>query len=133
MTIASPTRPALLNGSPEQLIKSVELDGRESPVHWKFDEGASRIETHRVVFVYESESPHLRLTWEWEARAGFGPIGHQIHIQNLSDRKLWLSLRAVLGNPLKGITAATNYQLHFHDHSSRDRGISGGELQVVSR
>jgi hypothetical protein len=35
----------------------------------------------------------MRLTWEWEARAAFGPVEHQIHIQNLSDRELWLPLQ----------------------------------------
>jgi hypothetical protein len=93
VTIASPTRPAWHNGSPEELINSVEINGLKTPVNWQFNKGASRIETHRVAFVYESESPHLRLTWEWEARAGFGPIEHQIHIQNLSDRELWLPLQ----------------------------------------
>jgi hypothetical protein len=29
---------------------------------------------------------------------------------------------------LNGITAASTYQLHFHDHSSRDRRITGRQL-----
>lgn len=93
LTIASPLRPAWHNGSAERLMNSVEIDGRETPVNWQFNQGASRIETHRVAFVYESGSPHLRLTWEWQSRAAFGPIEHQIHIENLSDRELWLPLQ----------------------------------------
>jgi alpha-galactosidase len=93
LTITSRSGCAWYNGSPEALIKSVQVDGHETPIDWKFNEGASRIEAHRIAFVYESESPHLRLTWDWEARAAFGPIEHQIHIQNLSDRELWLPLQ----------------------------------------
>jgi alpha-galactosidase len=93
LTIDSPLRPSWRNDSPEPLIKSVEIDDRETPVNWQFNQGASRIEAHRVAFVYESEAPHLRLTWEWQSRAAFGPIEHQIHIENLSDRELWLPLQ----------------------------------------
>ena len=93
LTISSPRSLAWHNGSPEPLINSVEIDGRETPVNWRFSKGASLIEAHRVAFVYESESPHLRLTWEWRSRAVFGPLEHQIHIENLSDRELWLPLQ----------------------------------------
>jgi hypothetical protein len=93
LTITSRSGSAWYNGSPETLIKSVEVDGHETPIDWKFNEGASRIEARRIGFTYESESPHMRLTWEWEARAAFGPVEHQIHIQNLSDRELWLPLQ----------------------------------------
>jgi hypothetical protein len=93
LTIAYTLRPAWHNVSAEQLIDSVEVDGRETSLTWRFNQGASHIETHRVAFVYESELPHLRLTWEWQSRAAFGPIEHQIHIENLSDHELWLPLQ----------------------------------------
>jgi hypothetical protein len=75
------------------LINSVEVDIQKSAVNWRFNQGASRIEARRVAFVYESESPHLRLTWEWQTPAAFGPIEHHIHVANLSDRELWLALQ----------------------------------------
>ena len=44
----------------------------------------------RVRFVYESQSPHLRLTWEWCVRSSPGPIEHSTRIENLSDTEVWL-------------------------------------------
>lgn len=93
ITIASPGFLHWTNTSPEKLIDSVFIDGNQTAVHWQFDQSASRSHSGRVSFVYESKSPHLRLTWEWQARAAFGPIEHQIHIENLDDRELWLPLQ----------------------------------------
>ncbi len=45
-----------------------------------------------MVFVYESAHPHLRLRWQWEARAGFGPLEHRITIENLSGQEIWLPM-----------------------------------------
>ena len=78
--------------SPERLIESVYIDGRAVPLHWQFKPGAGAVDPRQVTFIYENETPRLRLTWEWQARAAFGPIEHQIRIENLDDREIWLPL-----------------------------------------
>lgn len=81
------------NRSPEQLIPFVEVDGRQVQTAWKLDSGATHADASRVSLFYQNASPHLRLTWEWRARAGFGPIEHQITIENLGEQELWLPLQ----------------------------------------
>lgn len=46
-----------------------------------------------MAYVYESQSPHLRLTWEWRAPADFGPVEHAIRIENMSGQELWVPLQ----------------------------------------
>ena len=45
-----------------------------------------------MVYVYESAKPHLRLEWEWQARASFGPIEHTVTVTNLDSTEYWLPL-----------------------------------------
>src|SRR5438105_15220547 len=92
VSLQSPGRKPWLNTSPEIPIDHVEANGRQFPLHWHFNGQLSSNDTHTVTFVYESASPHLRLTWTWRARAAYGPIEHQIHITNLDSRELWLPL-----------------------------------------
>src|ERR1700746_3851097 len=93
VTISSPGQLAWTNASDEQLIGSVIIDNNPVPVHWQFDPGASSSDSHQVTFIYLSQSPRLRLSWRWQARAPSGPIEHEIHIQNLEDREVWLPLQ----------------------------------------
>jgi hypothetical protein len=88
--LQGPGQPAWKNRSSEPLIDHVLIDARKVPVTWKLDSEASQVSSDRAAFVYESQSPHLRLTWQWRARAGFGPIEHQIRIQNLDTKEVWL-------------------------------------------
>lgn len=81
------------NRSPARLIDAVYINGQTLPLRWQFKPQAGSIDSHRVAFIYENETPHLRLTWEWQARAGFGAIEHQIHIENLDNREVWLPLQ----------------------------------------
>jgi disulfide oxidoreductase YuzD len=81
------------NKASETLIQSVEIADESTPVRWQFDGEASRTNTTSVAFVYESENPHLRLTWSWIAKQDYGPIEHQIRIENLSDRELWVPMQ----------------------------------------
>src|SRR5579871_6902701 len=67
----------LRNRTAEILPASVEIDGVEAPVTWQHKPELDTIEPSHTVFVYESASPHLRLRWEWQARAPFGPIEHR--------------------------------------------------------
>jgi alpha-galactosidase len=83
----------LMNRAEEQLPAEVEMNGTRVPVTWQYKK--ERLEhqyPHRAVFVYESANPHLRLRWEWQARANFGPIEHRITIENLGDKEVWLPM-----------------------------------------
>jgi hypothetical protein len=57
------------------------------------DRAGSRFESTQIQLVYVADSPRLRLVWEWQARAGHGPIEHTISIQNLSKEPVWLPLQ----------------------------------------
>jgi Melibiase len=82
-----------LNSAPESLIPYAILGTAQKPLRWHFDKTRSRIGPERVAFTYEADSPRLRLTWEWTARTAFGPLEHQIRIENLSSEEIWLPLQ----------------------------------------
>ncbi|HVJ09044.1 MAG TPA: alpha-galactosidase [Acidisarcina sp.] len=84
---------AWINGASETPIAFVDMDGRSVPLQWRLNRGASHSDPQHVVFVYESASPHLRLSWEWKAAAASGPIEHSIHIENLSTREIQIPLQ----------------------------------------
>jgi alpha-galactosidase len=81
------------NSVAEDLIESAEVGPNSVPLTWKLNRSASHVDSGRVAFVYESSSPHLRLTWQWTARAGTGPLEHTIHIENLSSDEIWIPLQ----------------------------------------
>jgi len=93
VSLTDASRSILINSCAEALVDTVEINSQVVKVQWQFNQSASRSDTRRVAFVYESQSPRLRLTWEWQARAAFGPLEHQIRIENLDDRELWLPLQ----------------------------------------
>jgi hypothetical protein len=82
----------LSNQQEETLPAAVEMDGVAIPVAWNLRSEFGSADSDHVVLVYESEHPHLRLRWVWEARAGVGPFEHRIVVDNLSDREIWLPL-----------------------------------------
>jgi hypothetical protein len=99
--VQSPRVSALQNGivvwrnrATKTLISTVEIGGRYLPLDWKFNPAASHPDKNTVDFVYESASPNLRLTWEWQVRSGHGPIEHQIRIENRDTVDLWLPLQS---------------------------------------
>ena len=81
-----------LNRQEETLPASVEVNGVTVPLAWQYKPELGRSDARRAVFVYETPEPHLRLSWQWEARAAFGPIEHRITIENLSAQEVWLPL-----------------------------------------
>lgn len=91
-SLANPQGATWRNQQPEQLPARVEVHGAWIPVTWRFNPALSSADPHRVEFVYESAQPHLRLRWQWVARAGFGPLEHSIFIENLSGEELWLPM-----------------------------------------
>jgi hypothetical protein len=107
VTLGATSQPAWINASAERLIDTVEVDGHLTAMHWQLNQSASHTDFRRVAFVYESESPRLRLTWEWQARADFGPVEHQIHIDNLDRVEVWLPLHSI-GEPNLILTLNTS-------------------------
>jgi hypothetical protein len=91
--LQAPGQRAWRNRLPEGLIDHVFIDGAKTPVKWKPNAGGSRQEPKRLVLAYDCDSPHLRLQWEWQSRADFGPLEHRIRIQNLGPQELWVSFQ----------------------------------------
>jgi Melibiase/Glycosyl hydrolase family 36 C-terminal domain len=83
--------PPWVNTLPEKLPSWIERAGQRVPLRWRLMRQLSSVQSRRVVFVYESRQPHLRLKWEWRARARFGPLEHRILIENLSEAEYWLA------------------------------------------
>jgi hypothetical protein len=128
VSLASPGEAAWTDSAAQKLIDRVEVNDRIVPIHWTYDARASRITPGAVAYVYESASPHLRLTWKWQARAGFGPIEHSIRIENLEGREVWLPLQASLQtdwrvNTLPSLT-------HFYVEKGADTPSPDGTHQV---
>ena len=81
------------NRAAETLILSADIEGQTVPLKWVFNGAESHADQNLVRFVYDTASPHLRLTWEWEVRSGHGPIEHQIRIENRDSSEIWLPLQ----------------------------------------
>jgi alpha-galactosidase len=90
---AFPGQPEWQNRNSEALIPFVEIEGQQTPCSWEFNRQASRVSEHEVVFVYESASPRLRLSWEWRTPQSYGPLEHQIRIENLDGREIWIPMQ----------------------------------------
>lgn len=85
------------NRASEALIDSAEAGDNHAPLQWTYNRDASQVTDKHVAFVYDSISPHLRLTWEWRVRQDYGPLEHQIRIENLDNRELWIALQDSMG------------------------------------
>ncbi len=120
------------NEKPDPLPSSVEMNGARVPLTWKLmpELGESGGSQRKVVFVYECAEPHLRLRWEWEARADFGPVEHRITIQNLSETEIWLPMIDSLRLDWR---AAPTRQLHnFYVEKGADSpSAEGTHLETV--
>jgi len=93
VSLQSPGRAKWQNRASETLISSVDIAGKPIPLIWKLNADASQKTDRRVAFVYDCVSPHLRLTWEWRAAQGYGPIEHEIRVENLDDREIWIPMQ----------------------------------------
>ena len=85
-----------VNQAEELLPDHVEIDGDVRALTWLLDERACRFTTALIELVYVSDSPRLRLTWQWRRRSARGPIEHSIAIKNLSGQAVWLPLQPSL-------------------------------------
>ena len=81
------------NRGSEVLIDHVTINGETIPLQWRYNSAASHADANGIAWVYDSSDPKLQLTWEWDVRAGTGPIEHSIHIENLSSKEVWLPLQ----------------------------------------
>lgn len=93
LTLKSGELAAWKNDVAEDLIASAEVGGISAPLTWKLNRTASVVNSGQIAFVYETSSPHLRLTWQWTARAHTGPLEHTIHIENLGSAEIWIPLQ----------------------------------------
>jgi Melibiase/Glycosyl hydrolase family 36 C-terminal domain len=81
------------NRADETLPEHVEVHGSAQPVVWRLDRSASHFESNQIQLVYVTDSPRLKLVWQWRARASHGPLEHTVSIQNLSNEPVWLPLQ----------------------------------------
>lgn len=81
------------NRTSEALIPFAEIAGQLVPCRWTFNSQATHSDERQAVFVYVSASPHLRLSWEWRRPQAYGPLEHQIRIENLENRELWIPMQ----------------------------------------
>ncbi|MGC2184250.1 MAG: alpha-galactosidase [Terriglobales bacterium] len=93
ISLAFPGQPKWENRASESLIAFVDISDKLVPVQWSFNREGSQMNEQRVAFVYDSASPHLRLTWEWRTRREYGPVEHQIRIENLDTREIWIPMQ----------------------------------------
>jgi len=119
------------NAIEEGLPSSIEVDGSVVLIQWTFEPELTKLEPHRVVFVYESTRPHLRLNWQWEARASFGPVEHSIQIENLSNQEIWLPLIDSLRLDLRGQPAKSLRQFYV-EKGADSPSANGAHLETVN-
>jgi alpha-galactosidase len=132
LSLQSPGLPAWSNKAAEELIATVAIDGHSVPLHWKLVGGLGQKDAKHISFVYETQSPHLRLTWEWSAPAKAGPLEHRIEIKNLDTRELRLPLQTSFrcdwavpaGQPLK--------QIYVDKGAGKPSPIGTHQLEVSS-
>jgi len=82
----------LRNSVSEILPTSAEVNGISTLLYWHFVPALAPTDKRKAVFVYESDTPHLRLSWEWQARADHGPLEHRITVENLGTDEVWLPM-----------------------------------------
>jgi hypothetical protein len=119
------------NEAEETLPASVEINGATVPVTWRLKPALNKSDARNAVFVYESAEPHLRLSWQWEARADFGPLEHRITIENLSGQEVWLpmvdSLRLDWRAP-----AASDLRNFYVEKGADTPSAEGSHLETVA-
>ena len=121
--------PQWVNTVPEELPSWVERDGKRLPLRWQLMRGLSSVQPGRVDFVYESPRPHLRLTWEWLARAKFGPLEHRVIIENLGGDEYWLTPMDSLR--VQWRTPADTQLVHFYVDKGGGEPTAEGTHEVA--
>jgi hypothetical protein len=122
--------PAWSNEAEETLPASVEINGATIPITWQLKPSLDKSDTRNVVFVYESAEPHLRLRWQWEGRADFGPIEHRITIENLSGQEVWLPMVDSLRLDWR-VAGARNLSNFYVEKGADTPSAEGSHLETV--
>ena len=131
VSLSTNGRTAWSNEVPEDLIASADVDGHSAPVAWKLVASEEQITATHIAFVYETHSPHLRLTWEWKAPAATGPIEHRIYIENLDTREIWIPLQASFRYRF-GVPAAQSLkQIYIDKGAGKPSPIGTHEVNVA--
>jgi len=130
-SLAFPESPKWQNRASEALIATVEIGGRTQELHWTFQPKASEINDQRVAFVYGCASPHMRLTWEWRVPANFGPIEHQIRIENLDDSEIWIPMQDSLAFDLTINRGSALRQVFVEKGANTPSAIGTHQVQVA--
>jgi hypothetical protein len=76
---------------PQSLIERAQVKGVWQPLSWKLT--SANHDSRSLAFIYECSRPHLRLDWDWEARASEGPVDHRITIENLESTPVAIPLQ----------------------------------------
>jgi hypothetical protein len=114
----------LIASGPNPLPAVAEVSGKEVPLRWQLRTALGKAEKGHAVLVYESESPHLRIEWEWQARADFGPLEHRITVENLSSEEVWLPIIDSLH--LQIVYAPGRKLKHFYVEKGADSPSANG-------
>ncbi len=87
LSLQTPGKAAWSNTAAEDLIATAEEDGQSRSAALEAGRAAHSREMRSISRLSTStQSPHLRLTWEWSAPAATGPLEHRIRIENLDTR-----------------------------------------------
>lgn len=119
------------NQAAEPLPASVEINGATVPVTWQLRPSLGHADTAKIVFVYESATPHLRLSWIWEARAASGPVEHRILVENLSNQELWLPMVDSLRLNWR-INPATDLRNLYIEKGADTPSAAGTHLETIA-
>ena len=93
VSLQGAAQPVWRNRASEKLIGSAQVGEESVPIAWVLNRDASKASANSVAYVFESASPRLRLTWNWNARSAHGPVEHDIRIQNLDSREIWIPMQ----------------------------------------
>lgn len=103
---AGPTAPRILElrhgritwagATDAALITTATVDHAERALTWHFDAAGTYLTRYKLVLVYDTPEPHLRLSWVWQVGAQKGPLEHTVSIENLSGHEVLLPLQPSL-------------------------------------
>ena len=94
LSLAFPTGAVWKSEHPQHLIDKILIDGKWQPVRWSLKSVNDNRAGGSISFLYECSKPHLRLSWEWQARARTGPLEHTIRITNLENQVVALPMQS---------------------------------------
>ena len=114
-------------GNELPLIGAVDVNGKNTPLHWKFKSHSSpkgkQGQPAEEIFVFENENPALELKSIWTAYSGPGPIEHQIAIRNRGDVAVMLPLQPSIVLDARGPTGQLE---NFWVEKGADRPTTNG-------